>query len=656
MRKLMWFAIGFCIACGVGISAYSALETPLWLLIGAGFLCIGLLLAARHFAFLQRPGVLALGLAVGLCWFTLYDSAYLDTSRHLDGEITETSLEITDYPSETNYGINIAAKLKMDSKTYQVMLYINDYVSLKPGDMVKGTFRFRFTSQGGSKDPTYHPSEGVFLLAYQSGNLSVDSCEEILLRHFPAVIRKTMEDSIDQSFPADAAPFAKALLLGQRQDIDYETNTAFKLSGLSHIVAVSGLHVSILFSLLYIFTARKRAALFLLGLPLLLLFAAITGFTPSVVRACIMQALVLLALLLDKEYDPPTALAFSGLTMLICNPMVLLSISFQLTMACMAGIFLFREPIRNYLISFSAFKDLKGKGLLQRVKRWVVTSLSVSGSAMIFTTPILAWHFGTVSLVSLLSNLLLVWMVSGIFYGIMLTCLLGLVTPFLANICGWLFAIPIRLLTGTAKLLSKFPLSAVYTESIYIVMWLLFVYVLFAVFLLLRKKHPGIFAAMCIVGMCVALMASWIEPMLDDCRVTVLDVGQGQSILLQSNGKSFLVDCGGKTDVGSADIAAEAVLSQGVARLDGIIVTHFDTDHAGGVSYLLSRVSADKVFLPDLSKGNAHRESIELQAAENTYFVTKDIILEFGGTKLTIFAPESDLLENECSICVLFQT
>ena len=80
-------------------------------------------------------------------------------------------------------------------------------------------------------------------------------------------------------------------------------------------------------------------------------------------------------------------------------------------------------------------------------------------------------------------------------------------------------------------------------------------------------------------------------------RVTVLDVGQGQCVLLQSGGRNYLVDCGGDSDTQAADTAAETLLSMGIHKLDGVIVTHYDRDHAGGVGYLLSRIAGEMNFL-----------------------------------------------------------
>ena len=111
--------------------------------------------------------------------------------------------------------------------------------------------------------------------------------------------------------------------------------------------------------------------------------------------------------------------------------------------------------------------------------------------------------------------------------------------------------------------------------------------------LLMKKKSALVLSCVTVITLFAALVLSWTEPLLDECRVTVLDVGQGQSILLQSQGKTFLVDCGGSDNEDAADKAAETLLSQGISRLDGIIVTHYDADHAGGVENLLSRMDTD---------------------------------------------------------------
>jgi competence protein ComEC len=137
--------------------------------------------------------------------------------------------------------------------------------------------------------------------------------------------------------------------------------------------------------------------------------------------------------------------------------------------------------------------------------------------------------------------------------------------------------------------------------------------------------------------------------------MTVLDVGQGQCILLQGDGKSFLVDCGGNSDWNSADTACETLLSQGINRLDGIIVTHYDDDHAGGIPHLLTRIPADAVYLPEIKDDSGVSRAIRNAAGNSAVTVTEDLLIRFGMTHITIYGPESYNLSNESSLCVLFQ-
>jgi competence protein ComEC len=198
-------------------------------------------------------------------------------------------------------------------------------------------------------------------------------------------------------------------------------------------------------------------------------------------------------------------------------------------------------------------------------------------------------------------------------------------------------------------------LAAVYTKSIYIVLWLVLCYVLIAVFLLSKKRQPFVLICCGALGLCLALICSWVEPLLDDTRMTVLDVGQGQCILLQSEGRTYLIDCGGNSDTKSADLAAETLLSQGISCLDGVIVTHYDRDHAGGVGYLLSRIPADTVLLPDSPDEDRLLDTILPYCQGNEVYVKEDMLLRWDDTAVTVFAPILSTSDNERGLCVLFR-
>ncbi len=653
MRKLMWFSIGFALSCGLG--AYVFLDHFLLYGLIALIVGIGSLIGSHWFKFLRIGAALLVSFAVGTGWFLLYNSLYLSDARDLDGNTNVIELEITDYGCAIDSGYKVGGKLDTGDRCYNVLVYLDDAISCKPGDTLSGVFYLRFTAEGGIKDPTYHRGEGVFLLAYPSGDIKLTEADAVPERYFHEVLRNRIIQLIDAVFPEREASFAKAVLLGERSGIDYETNAAFKVSGISHIVAVSGLHVSILFGIAAMLSGRKRIFLFCIGMPLLILFAAVAGFTPSVTRACIMQALMLTSLLVNKEYDPPTALSTAALVMLIINPMVIISISFQLSFACMIGIFLFSGRIYDWFLDENRLGRVKSGKILSKMNRWFARSVSVSVGASVMTTPLVAIYFGTVSLVGILTNLLVVWVVSYVFYGVMLACCLGAISIFTGKLIAYLTLYPIRFVIGTAKLLASLPLSAVYTESAYVVIWLVFTYVLLAVFLCMRKKRVIEFCCLSCICLCAALSASWIEPLLDSCRVTVLDVGQGQCILLQSEGRTFLVDCGGSSAWDSADKAAETLLSQGISKLDGVIVTHYDEDHAAGIPLLLSRVPADVVYIPEISDSNGVTNSIETLAQTKSLSTCEDLHLIYGQTEITIFGPESYNLGNESSLCILFR-
>ena len=138
--------------------------------------------------------------------------------------------------------------------------------------------------------------------------------------------------------------------------------------------------------------------------------------------------------------------------------------------------------------------------------------------------------------------------------------------------------------------------------------------------------------------------------------MTVLDVGQGQCILLQSEGRTFMVDCGGTYDDAAADLASETLLSQGVGRLDGLILTHYDRDHAGGVAPFLTRIPTSMMFLPDTVDVDKVRKEILDRNQGREILVSEDMKIEFGGGNLSIYAPLEGKTGNESSMCVLFQT
>lgn len=639
MRKLVWLAIGICCGCALGVYAFgSTILIP--------FCVIATVVSIASFCiFKGKTALIFLGFAVGLCYTVSYNHFYLSGTENYDGITLHTAITVTDYSEKTPYGIRAEGEISLENKTYAVLLYGDAGLEFCPGDILEGRFTLRLTAPGGSKEMAYYQGQDVWFIAYPRDELTVTKGDNSSLRYFPQRLRRAVLNRLDGLFPEDTIGFAKALLLGETEDLSYAQDTDLKISGIRHIVAVSGLHVSILFALIYLLAGKKRYLTALLGIPLLLIFALTAGLTPSILRACLMQVLMMLALLLNREYDPPSAFSFAVIVILALNPFSISSVSFQLSCGCILGIFLFSGRFQRHFHPIT-----KGFTLGKKLLRLIFGSLSVTVGTMIVTAPLSAYYFDTISLIGLLTNLLTLPIVTIIFYGILAALVLSFILMPLGSFVAAVISLLMRYVLLVADILSNVPFAAVYTSSVYICLWLLLCYVLFAVFWLRGKKHMGLTVGAMVALLLAASAFSFIEPRLDDYRVTVLDVGQGQSILIQSKGETYLVDCGGSSNTGTADTAANALLSQGISHIDGVILTHYDSDHIGGLSYFLERIHADILYLP-----NGGELPFSLSEDQNKMYLDEIITVTVGIGKLTLIPGKASEVSNDCSTCVLFQ-
>lgn len=640
MRWLMWFTIGFAGACGCGAywqNGFFWLYPPLILAFVAS-----LWVNARM---LRIMAVILTGVAVGQLWCGIYQSVYLKDANALNGVTQEMTIRATDYSEETAYGMAVDGTLTLNNKPYQVRAYLDSGEQVVPGQQLTGDFHFRLTTPDG--EATYHAGKGIFLLAYQRGEIAREQTSS-QWQDIPAKLRLKIKDILRIYFPEDRYPFAQALLLGDTRELSYAVDTDLKVSGIRHVVAVSGLHVSILFGLISTLTLRRRFLTALLGFPALFLFAALAGFTPSITRSCLMCALLLLSNLTNREYDGATALSFAVLVILLVNPLAAAAVGLQLSVASVAGIYLFRSRIYTWLKS--KFRSVKGKSIRVRLIRWFAATVSVTLGATAMTAPLCAWYFGMVSLVSVLTNFLTLWVISGIFCGMVGVCLLHFVLPTLAGILAKAVAIAIGYVLWVSHTLAEFPMSAIYTASPYTAAWLIFTALLLLIFLLSKNRRPAVFGCCAVLGLCLTLAAGWIEPTLNDVRFSVLDVGQGQCLLFQTEGKNVLVDCGGDSDTEAADLAAETLLSQGIDHLDVMILTHLDEDHTGGAEKLLTRMDVELLIMPYM------HSTMDTGRADTVVYAADNLELSMERTKVTVYSPGFPGSDNEMSLCVLFDT
>lgn len=639
MRRLCWFVLGFAAASAAG--AYGNPGLLVLLPAAAASLLAGILtLLSSGRRRRIRLALTSLGLCLGLCWFCLYDGILLQPARLADGSTQQITMTASSYPEETGSGLRLEGRIRLSNRTYRAMLYLSDpAVPIQPGDQLTTTAQLRLTTHGGQQAPTDHRSQGIFLLAYGQSD-AVVLHGNAGLREFPARLRQAISIRLRQAQPEDVQALAAALVLGDKSGLTYEQRTELSLSGIRHMTAVSGMHVSILFSLIFFLTLRRRTLSAILGLPVIWLFAAVSGLTPSVLRAAVMLSMMLLARLGRREYDSPTALAFAVLVQLIANPLSAASAGFQLSVGAVVGILaLYPWLLRHMTGRLGRRRDWKA-----RLLRFLAQPLCLTLSATAMTAPLTGLLFGSVSMISPVTNLLTFWAMPLAFYTSAASCILP--------VCSALSAPLLRYLLAVSHLMGNLPGSAIYLESPYLAAFFWFAAALLGLFQLGKRRAKALFAGILAVGFLCACLLGPLEPK-DGYRVTILDVGQGQCIILECAGRVFVVDCGGSAGEEVGEQAAQTLLSRGIGRIDGLILTHFDQDHISGASHLLHRIRTQALYLP-LCWQEQSCQTLARQMEGRVYFVQEDLLLSFGSGRLQIFVPPACPEKLQPGLSVLF--
>lgn len=649
MRKLLFFTLGF--AAGIFACITVLWDERLLLIAALVFVlsCFAHLLQKRFY--FKVFGTLLFGLAAGCICIFFWKQFYWNGLYDLDGQTVSAKIDTVSYSEKSLYGYQAGGYVWLNHRPYKAIVYLNDDPGIAPGDTLTGTFRFRTTIPNGLKDSEYYQSNGIMLLASAKKDVVVRKAEYTPWYCIPQVIAKAVEGMMESVFPEDVQPFAKALMLGDTDDLDYQTDTAFKVSGIRHIVAVSGLHVALLYGIISAVTGKNTLIGFLSCSIVLALFAAVAGFTPSVCRACIVMILMMLADLLQMEYDPGTELAFAALILMAVNPFIVRSVGFQLSVGSVCGILLFSTRMQSWLLD--AWKCRKGKSLRNRFLRFVVFSVSVTIGAMVLTVPLSLYYFGTVCILCVLTNLIVLWLIAYIFFGVLFATAAGFVSSGAGTIIAGFVAVPMRFALSVANLISRIPYASLYKQNQWVCIWVILCYAALGYFLLFRR-HRRILCSICAASLAVAVILGALPPRIDSVRFSVLNVGQGQSLLLQSKGHTFIVDCGGVNSTTAANETAQTLLSQSIFHVDGLILTHMDSDHSGGVENLLSRIRVDTLYLPELE--NDYRDDLLAESfLGHVERVASTCKIPVGEAEITVITTPEVKTSNENSLAVLFE-
>lgn len=593
---------------------------------------------------------LGLSLAFGYNW--LYVRQVQQPMEALSGTNGELTMTLCDYAAATSYGAKVTVRAEgLPGK----LVYYGDetLLDLRPGQTVTDTVHFQSAARIRDDDVTVFTSKGVFLMAYQRGEAVCGSGTENSPRWWPVRLGQAMRDKVDRLAAGDEAAFLTAILTGDKSGLTTQAGNDLSEAGLYHILAVSGMHCGFLLTLVTLLTGRHRRRL-TAGVMMVLLafYALLTGGSPSVVRACVMLSFLLAAPLFRRSSDGPTALTAALLLILLKNPFAAASISLQLSFGAMAGILWVTPGLHRLLM---------GEKRRGRAYRFIVSGFSATMGATVLTAPISAYYFGTLTLIAPVSNLLCLWAAS-------LTFMLGLVSVLLGFVwlpLGMAAAVIPRLLAGyilgAAHLLAALPGHGLYFVNPYLKYWLAFAYLLFALAWLRKLKTGRKYA---VAAVCAAMTLA-VTAHLGSARYNspleaiILDVGQGQSVVLASGDVSALVDCGsGNSWYDAGGVAADQLLTMGHRTLDYLVLTHYDSDHVNGVESLLSRMAVDTVLLPQTGADDAvYRELADLVQRHGAELQTVVEVqtLELGQAELRVFPPVSGGEDNERGLSVLGQ-
>lgn len=591
---------------GMGILIAQAVGIPVAFPLAAGCAVAGcvLLSAAR------RPwgdGGLALLIVVaGMASQQLH--AGLAACPWESGRRYVALIDVTAEPRRTDAGWRFPARVRLESdgttdraRDFTVMARMPDDPSWSPSYGDRAWIGGEFVSAPGQRNPGCFDYRAYLEHNEVAGILRVDRSQFLSAGHGSALIsgvilpaRRHVRRVVGEFLTGDEAALLAGLALGERDGLSKRVLTAFSDTGTTHVLAVSGLHVVlaafVIFMLLRLLQVPKRWA----GggtIAGLAFYTLLTGAAPSITRAAIMACCGIVGTLFERKGSGLNSLGLAALVILACWPQALADAGFQLSFAATFGILALTRPVQGWLFRLS------GNGL---VREWLLLPLAVSLAAQVATAPVVAWHFHRVPLVSLAANLVIVPLTNlllaiGLCMSLVGVLSLGAVRPLAASAwaVSWLSLRSVELFAAAAIGTVPWPRPDLVQLALYgAAAGLVFGWAA------LGRWRAALIAVAAIAVAALAIGAALPRPAV--LRVTFLDVGQGDAALVElPNGRRLLVDAGpaaAEYDAGER-VVLPFLRAAGISRLDGMVISHSDADHSGGMAHLLSRVATRRVLV-----------------------------------------------------------
>lgn len=475
---------------------------------------------------------------------------------------------------------------------------------------------------------------------------------------FSLSARDKIKEITKQTLPPPYNYLLVGMLLGEKSFIPSHLKEIFAEAGIMHILAVSGLHVGIiamaLLALLSMLKLPKKFKLFTLIL-ILITYASITGFRPSVLRATIMFILLIGGKLINRSRNLNISLFFAAFLILLLNPLILYDAGFLLSFI-----------VTFFIINLSPILQR----LFSKIVVWIKNPLAVSTAAWVGIFPLSAYFFSKVSIISIISNIFIIPLTGiAVILGF-ITFFIGLVSISLAGLFANLNYLVLNLITLIAKSFSSLPFAFIYVAQPSVMLIILYYLTVFFIIEIFYKKtlSPKIKKKAILIVLSVTLLIIVVQVFYpaDNLKVNFINVGEGDCILIEAPNKINILIDGGGTPQSDFDVGNKIVIPylrrKGINEIDLLILTHPHLDHLEGLLPVLKEFKVGMVLDSGLlCDSSAYKEFISLiqkksipyhkaKAGDNFVFSNNLEIILLNPLYDSDFYDESDF--NNASIVV----
>lgn len=442
-----------------------------------------------------------------------------------------------------------------------------------------------------------------------------------------------------------------SLLLARRDGLDRDVRERYARAGLSHLLAISGLHVGLIAGILLLLAGAagvRRSRVPAVAAAGTVLYVALLGAPDSASRAALQIILVLSARALQRPSRTEATIAAAALILLAADPAAISRPGFQLSFAGVAGILALRRPLLRPLGPLSRWRPV-GKP----AGRWLADGLATSLAATLATAPIVVWHFGRVAPIGIAANLIAIPLLGAAVPALALALAAGVVwVPagrFIAGGGELLLDVLDRLATAAAAV--PFGTVAVLPVSAFTITGA--VALGFAGSRRLGRVRGAVRGAVWSAVAIAVLMVAPLRPAGDRVEIHLIDVGQGDAIAVRSpGGRWLLVDAGfaGTDYDAGASRVVPYLSSRGVRRIEGLVITHADGDHMGGAGAVMRSLRPRWAGGPGVVAGKGQYVALLQQAGALRVpwiAMRRGMELELDGMTVTVLYPGDEDVDVE---------